>query len=124
MPPASGDFSQNSEAILTAPCKARILFNTSNFAEAKIEHARAEICCKTGILEEYGTIGKEKRQAIIQPLKAEASGAGTQKLRISRKFGTTGGNSARRRAKKPEMSDWVLLIRRTVLVKKVANKTF
>ncbi len=96
----------------------------SNFAEAKIEHERAEICCKTGILEEYGTIGKEKRQAIIQPLKVEASGAGKRKLRISRKFGTTGGNSARRRAKKPEMSDRVLLIRRIVLAKKLQTKLF
>ena len=47
------------------------LFSYSNFAEAKIEHERVEMCCKTEILQKYGTIGKEKRQAIIQPLKAK-----------------------------------------------------
>ena len=97
---------------------------SSNFAEAKIEHERAEMCCKTGILEECGTIRKEKRQAIIYPLKVEASGARKRKLLISRKFGTTGGNSVRRRAKKPGMSNGALLIWETVLARKVAIKTF
>ena len=96
----------------------------SNFAEAKIEHERAEMCCKSGILEECGTIRKEKRQAIIYPLKVEASGARKRKLLISRKFGTTGGNSVRRRAKKPGMSNGALLIWETVLARKVAIKTF